>query len=218
MEALRMKKLTAMSLAVVLVTLIVPGLVHAQDLITVGGVLQTADCQANTLTLKTGDGSPRVFGTASTTAVYINSVAADLCTLPQYAGHDATVWLAAAGDHLVAGRVDISVLPAPVAAQGYSYGTYGYGPYGYGPYFDPYYNPYLNYNPYYYGTYLYPFDVDFGFGGRFNNRGFDRGRDRGFRGNDRGGFHAAGTHGGFSGARMTGGFGIRGGGHGGGRR
>jgi hypothetical protein len=214
-----MKKLTAISLAVVLVTLIVPGLVHAQDTITIGGVLQAADCRANTLTLKTGAGSPRVFATASTTGVYVNSAPAALCTLAQYTGRDAVVWLTASGDHLLAGRVDISVAVAAVPAQsadyGSPYGSYNYGPSGYGPYFDPYYNPYLNFDPYYYGTYLYPFDIGIDIDGHFRDRGFDRG------GFDRGGrdFRGGGaTHGGFSGARVTGGFRGQGGAHGGGRR
>jgi hypothetical protein len=219
-----MKKLTAITLAIVIVTLVVPGLVHAQDIIAIGGTLQAADCQTGTLTLKTADGAPRVFQTTSMTGVYVNSAAADRCTLPQYAGRDATVWITAAGDHLVAGRVEISAPTGEFTAQpsGYGYGPYGYGPYQYGPYFDRYYNPYLNFDPYYYGTYLYPFsvgiDLDGGLRDRdFGHRRFDRG-DRDFHRGDGSGARGGAMHGGSSGPRMTGGFPGRSGSHGGGRR
>lgn len=215
-----MKKLRAISVAIVAVTLLLPGLVHAQDLIAISGVLQAADCQTWTLTLKTADGAQRLFTTTSVTGVYVNTVPVDRCTLPQYAGRDATVWVTPAGDLLVAGRVDISVRKADAAqaAPGYLYGAYGYGPYGYGPYFDPYYNPYLNYDPFYYGTYVYPFGIGINIDGHFHDRDFDRGRfdrgDRGFHRGDRGGA----LPGGFSGAAVPRSFPSRSDGHGGGRR
>src|SRR5579864_811745 len=70
-------------------------------------------------------------------------------------GNDAAVSITAAGDHLLAGRVDLSIAAAPFVAQpapGYGYGPY-YGPY-YGSY--PYFDPYLIYDPYY-GPYFYLF-------------------------------------------------------------
>lgn len=152
-----MTKLTAMTVAMVLATLVMSGVVHAQDLIANGGVLQAADCQANTLTLKAADGLPRAFATTSRTLLYVNSATADLCTLPLYVGSDVTVWLNAPSDRRIVGRVDVLTAPAPLVAQpapGYTYGPYGFGPYS-GPNFDPYY--YLNYDPFYFGTYFYPF-------------------------------------------------------------
>jgi hypothetical protein len=154
-----MKSTTAVLFAAMLVTLLAPGFVRAQDLVVVGGILQSADCQANVLALKTADGSPRVFVTAPATGIYVNSAPAALCALGQYAGRDATVWSTTAGDRSLATRVDVSFPIASPGPQGpgYGYGLFGYGPFQYGPYFDPYYNPYLNYNPYHYGAYPYPY-------------------------------------------------------------
>lgn len=108
-----MTKLTAMTVAMVLATLVMSGVVHAQDLIANGGVLQAADCQANTLTLKAADGLPRAFATTSRTLLYVNSATADLCTLPLYVGSDVTVWLNAPSDRRIVGRVDVLTAPAP---------------------------------------------------------------------------------------------------------
>jgi len=69
--------------------LMVPSVVHAQNVITILGTIQAADCQANTLTLKTADGYARVLSIASSTAVFANSAAVGLCTLPQYVGSGA---------------------------------------------------------------------------------------------------------------------------------
>jgi uncharacterized membrane protein YgcG len=226
-----MTKLGAMTVGMIVAGLMVPGIVHAQNVIVIQGTIQAADCQANTLALKAADGSTRVFSAASSTAVFVDSAAASLCTLPRYVGSSATVWITASGDQLLAGRVDVSVA-APVIPE--SVPGYGTGAYN-GPYYGPYYGPYF-----------YPFfgvgiDVDPGFRDRDfrRDRDFDRDRDfrhdrnfrddrdshrdRDFHGGDRGGtrgggnggFHGGGMNGGSQGGGMTGG--SHGGGHGGGR-
>jgi hypothetical protein len=237
-----MTKLRAMTVGMIVAGLMVPGIVHAQNVIAIQGTIQAADCQANTLALKAADGSSRVFSAASSTAVFVNSAAASFCTLPQYVGSGATVWITASGDQLLAGRVDVSVAAAPVIPE--SVPSYGYGPYN-GPYYGPYYGPYF-----------YPFfDVGIDVRPGFRDRDFDRDRDfrrdrdfdrdrdfrddrdvhrdRDFHGGDRGGTrgsgnggsHGGGMTGGSQGGGMTGGSGgggmnggSHGGGHGGGRR
>jgi uncharacterized membrane protein YgcG len=192
-----MKTVTALTFGMVIAILMMPGIVHAQDIITIRGTIQTADCQANTLTLKTADGASHVIATASSTAVFVNAAVTGPCSLPQYGASDATVWITAAGDQLVAGRVDIFVAPTPHVPEP----APGFGS---GPYDGPYYGPYD-------GPYFYPFfgigiDVD----RRFHNRDFGRDRDvhrdrdsqgdgdphRGTAGrNDHGGSMTGGSHG-----------------------
>ncbi len=215
-----MMKLGAMTVGMIVAGLMVPGIVHAQNVIAIQGTIQAADCQANTLAVKAADGSTRVFSAASSTAVFVNSAAASFCTLPQYVGRGATVWITASGDQLLAGRVDVSVA-APVIPD--SVPGYGAGAYN-GPYYGPYYGPYF-----------YPFfgigiDVDPG----FRDRGFRRDRDfrhdrdirddrdfqrdRDFHGGDRGGARESGNSGSHSGG-MNGGShngGMNGGSQGGG--
>jgi hypothetical protein len=231
-----MTKLGAMTIGMIVAGLMVPGIVHAQNVIAIQGTIQGADCQAMTLALKAADGSTRVFSAASSTAVFVDSAAASFCTLPQYLGRGATVWITASGDQLLAGRVDVSVA-APVipdAVPGYGAGAYN------GPYYGP------NYGPYY-GPYFYPFfgvgiDIDPGFRDRDfrRDRDFDRDRDfrhdwdfrddrnfhrdRDFHGGDRrgtrdsgnGGPHTGGMNGGSQGGGII--TPSHGGGHGGGRR
>lgn len=201
-----MTKLIATLVGMVVAGLMVPSVVHAQNVIAVHaiqGTIQAADCQAKTLTLKAVDGSARVVSTVSSTAVFVNSAAADLCMLPQYVGSGATVWFTDNGDQLLAGRVDVSVAAAPDVPEAAPY----YGP-DYGPYYPPY-GPY--YRPYFYG----PIVIGPGFHDRRFHHDRDFHHDRYFHGGDRGGPHGVPSgvpHGG----GMNGG--SHGGGHGGGRR
>lgn len=195
----------ALSVAMAVAILAVPGVVHAQPVIRVQGTIQAADCEAKTLTLSAADGA-HVFPAASSTAVFVDSTEASFCTLQRYVGSQATVWVAASGDQLLAGRVDVSVAIAPVPqpVPGYGYGTY---------------------NEPYYGPYFYPFfDVGIGFDSGFGDRDFGRGRDFRHDGHFHrdGGFHQ-GDHGpgrgmdhGGPGGGSRGGF--QGGGQGGGGR
>ena len=123
-----MNKTTAMTLGIVLAALLMPGHVRAQRLIAVGGIIESADCQANTLTVKATDGSARALATTPTTVVFVDSKAADLCELPFLVGSDATVWLTPPGDHLVAGRMYVTTTAAPLVAQPAP--GYGYAPPG----------------------------------------------------------------------------------------
>jgi hypothetical protein len=203
-----MTKVIAMMLGTIVAGLIAPSVVHAQNVIAIQGTIQAADCQANTLTLKAADGSARVLSTASSTAVFVNSAATSLCTLPQYVGNGAKVWITASGDKLLAGRVDVSVVAAPVIPE--SVPSYGDGPY-YGPSYGPYYAPYgPYYQPYYYPFY-YRRDRDF-----HNDRDFHHDRD--FHGGDRGGSQGSGNGGSQGGGTNGGphGGGMNGGPHGGG--
>lgn len=154
------------------------------------------------MTLNAPDGL-HVFPAAPTTAVFVNSGAASFCTLSHYLGSEATVWVTASGDQLLAGRVDVFGVGAPVGPEPVP--GYGVGPY-YGPYYGPYFFPFFGIGV----------DVGRGFDDRDFHRDGDFHRDRDFRGGDRGGSRGSGMNGGFHGARMNGA--SRGGGHGAGRR
>jgi hypothetical protein len=79
-----MKNVTALTLGMVIAFLFMPDVVHAQeDIIAVRGTIQTADWQANTLTLKTADGAAHVIATALSMAVFVNAAAAGPRSLPQ---------------------------------------------------------------------------------------------------------------------------------------
>jgi hypothetical protein len=205
-----MTKHVVMVVGMIVASLMVPGITQAQNVIAIQGIIQAADCQANTLTLKTADGSARVLSTASSTAVFVNSAAAGLCMLPQYVGSDATVWITASGNQLLAGRVDVSVAAAPLVPE--SVPSYGVGPY-YGPNYGPYYGPY--YYPYYYRR-----DRDFHDDRNFHHdRDFHGGDRGGSRGSGNGGSQGGGVNGGSHGGGMNGGShggGMNGGSHGGG--
>jgi len=216
-----MTKLVVMMVGMAVAGLMVPGIVHAQDVIQVQGAIQAADCQANTLTLNASDGS-HVFQVTPSTAVFVNSARTEgVCTLQQYVGSNATVWVTANGDQLLAGRVDVSAAPAPVVPEG----TPGYGAPYYGPDYPPYYAPYgPYYSPYFYGPIIIgPGDRDF-----HHDRDFHGGDRRGPRGSGNGGGQGGSMNGGAPGGGMNGGShgggmnggapggGMNGGSHGGG--
>jgi hypothetical protein len=204
-----MTKFVAMMVGMVVAGLMVPNIVHAQNVIPIQGTIQAADCQVNTLTLNASDGS-HVFQVAPSTAVFVNSARTEgVCTLQQYIGSNATVWVTANGDQLLAGRVDVSAAPAPVVPEA----TPGYGAPYYGPDYPPYYAPYgPYYSPYFYGPIIFgPGDRDFRHDRDFNH-------DRDFHGGDRGGPRGTGN-GGSQGGGMNGpsqGGGMNGPSHGGG--
>jgi hypothetical protein len=161
-----MRTNVATGLGILLVILGVAGVAQAQNWIQVQGRLQAVDCQTNAVVLNAPDGT-HVFPIASNAPVFINSAPASFCTLRQYVGGSATVSVAATGNQLVAGRVDVfttaaPVPPAPTPANG-NYGPYYGGPYCYNPYYG---GPY-NGGPYCYGPYsgYYPYyGPSFGFG------------------------------------------------------
>jgi hypothetical protein len=136
MEAIKMTKLVAMALGMFLAILIMPGIGWAQGTtFVVQGTIQAVDCQTNTLTLNAADGS-HVFPAAPNTAVFVDSASASFCTLQQYVGSKATVWVTANGNQLIAGRVDVTIAIVPGVPEPFpSYWDYGpyYGPYLYGP-------------------------------------------------------------------------------------
>jgi hypothetical protein len=218
-----MTKLGTMTVGMIVAGLVVPGIVHAQNVIAIQGTIQAADCQANTLALKAADGSTRVFSAASSTAVFVDSAAASFCTLPQYVGRGATVWITASGDQLLAGRVDVPVA-APVildSVPGYGTGAYN-GPY-YGPYFYPFFGVGIDVDPGFFRDRDFRRDRDFDRDRNFrDDRDFHRDRDfhggdrRGIRESGNGGSHSGGMNGGSRGGGMT--APSHSGGHGGGRR
>jgi hypothetical protein len=55
------------------------------------GMIQEADCVAHTLTVSANDG-PYSFAVSSDTAVYVDSAASSICSLPQYIGSRVIVW------------------------------------------------------------------------------------------------------------------------------
>jgi hypothetical protein len=172
-----MRKSAATGLAILLVILGVANVAQAQNWIQVQGRIQAVDCQANAVVLNAPDGT-HVFPMAPNASVFINSAPTSFCTLRQYIGGSATVSVTAAGNQMVAGRVDVyttaaPVQPAPAPSYGYNgpssgspyYGApyyggpYSGGPYSGGPYYGgtyyggTYYGRPYCYNPYYGGPY-----------------------------------------------------------------
>jgi hypothetical protein len=190
----KMKKIVVTVLCILIITLSMPGVGQAQNWIQIQGTIQAVDCQTNALVLNARDGM-HAFPMTPDATVSINSAPASFCTLRQYVGSNATVTVAANGNQLVAGGVNVFVatapaVPAPVApppVPGYGYygpyypyygGPYCYGPYYYGaPYYGgPYcYGPYSGYYPYYGPSFGFGIGIGIVFGSGFRH---DRDRDR----------------------------------------
>jgi hypothetical protein len=167
-----MQKAIALALGVLLPLLGVAGVGQAQPAaLQVEGIVQSVDCQAQTLLLSASGGSNTI-AAAPYTAVLVNSTSVPFCSLEGYIGAPATAWLVADGDQFSATQIDITgpvavappataaVSPLPIvstvlgtiAVAGLVYllvhgpdgGYYRY-PY-YGAYYHYYYHP--QYRPY----------------------------------------------------------------------
>jgi hypothetical protein len=122
-----MRRVMATVLGVVLATLSVAGVGHAQGVATIQGTIAAVDCQSNVLVLNTTDGTQTV-PSGPYTSVFVNGTPTSFCALQPYTGSAATVSVGATGNQLVAQRIDVSAAaqapvypaPAPAPAPAYS--------------------------------------------------------------------------------------------------
>lgn len=139
-----MRGITAVVLGVLLITLsgcsaFAQTVIQIQE--TIQGTIQSVDCQTYTMALTGSGGSVNaVPGTASTT-VFVNGAPIGFCTLQQYVGNYAIASVAAVGNQLVAGRIDVwlAIAPSPPPSPPSYY--YPYPPYYPSPYPGNYYGP-----------------------------------------------------------------------------
>ena len=159
----------------------------AQSAVSTQGTIQAVDCQSRTVVLNGAGGSTTVVGTGST-AVVVNSTSVPFCTLQQYVGDSATVWLMPSGNEFLMTRIVVvgpatsAAAPAPAPAVGspstlgivlgaLAVGAIGYfiGRSGanhqptYQPAYQdqPVYQPAYQYGPNQYGPYQYgPYQYD----------------------------------------------------------
>ena len=108
-----MRKAIAVLIGVLLPFLGLAGVGQAQSAIQVQGTIQSVDCQNGTVELNGPTGSNTLAAT-DYTAVLVNSTSVPFCTLQQYVGAPATVWLVASGSEFEVTRIDV-LGPAAVA-------------------------------------------------------------------------------------------------------
>ena len=108
-----------MALGVLVATLTIAGVGHAQEVATIQGTIQSVDCNTKALTVQTADGSQyRMYVLASaSSSVFVNSNPVSFCTLQQYVGSNATVSALPNGGQLVVKRVDVLTTGAPTSTQ-----------------------------------------------------------------------------------------------------
>jgi hypothetical protein len=132
-----MKRIAVITLAAILAALAVPGLAGAQNQnwVQVEGKIKNVDCQNMVLGIRTGPTTQQLQATIYS-VIYVNREPIGFCTLAQYVGSYATVAVTAAGNQMVAARIDV-VLSAAPPAPAYA----GPPPYYYYPYYPYYYYP-----------------------------------------------------------------------------
>jgi hypothetical protein len=134
-----MKHVIAAGLGMFLIMLGVSGVAFAQNVVQIQGIIQSVDCGANTLVLGQPNGAVSIVSASAYTAAFVNGTPVGFCQLQQYVGSAATVSVAAAGNEMIAGRIDVTAGIASPYSAPYPYYPYEYGyPYGYyGPYYGP---------------------------------------------------------------------------------
>jgi hypothetical protein len=130
-----MRRVMAVVLGLLLIALATPSVALAQSTVQVQGTIQSVDCGTHTLFLRGAPGVVNTIPGNSYTAVFVNGAPVPFCTLQQYVGGYAVATVTAAGNELVAGRIDVLLAAAPAPA----------------PYYYPYYFPYTYYPWNYYG-------------------------------------------------------------------
>jgi hypothetical protein len=132
-----MKRIAVITLAAILAALAVPGLAGAQNQnwVQVQGKIKNVDCQNMVLGIRTGPTTQQLQATIYS-VIYVNREPIGFCALAQYVGSYATVAVTAAGNQMVAARIDV-VLSAAPPAPAYA----GPPPYYYYPYYPYYYYP-----------------------------------------------------------------------------
>jgi len=79
--------------------------------VSIQGIVRAVDCQAHLLVLETG-GRVNTFTVTPAAVVFANGTSIGFCTLGQFLGATATVWLGASNNEFVVGRVDLQAAPA----------------------------------------------------------------------------------------------------------
>jgi hypothetical protein len=101
-----MRKAIALVLGMLLPVLGVADGGLAQSAVSVQGVIQSVDCQGQTVVLG-GAGGSNTLATTGATAVFVNSASVPFCTLGQYVGASATAWLLPGGNEFQVTRIDV---------------------------------------------------------------------------------------------------------------
>ncbi len=115
-----MRNVIALGLSVLLPLLGFAGAGQAQSAaVQIQGIVQTVDCQAQTVTLSAPSGSNTI-NAADYTAVLVNSTSVPFCSLEGYIGASATAWLVANGDQFLATQIDVTAPVAVAPAAGSS--------------------------------------------------------------------------------------------------
>ena len=115
----KVTKSLAVTLGILLATLTLAEVGHAQEVATIQGTIQSVDCNTKALVVKTADGSEYrmyVLPPAST-SVFVNSSPVSFCTLQQYIGSNVTVTVAPNGNQLTVKRVDVNATVTPSSSQ-----------------------------------------------------------------------------------------------------
>ena len=107
-----MRKAIALALGMLLPILGLADVGLAQSAVNVQGVIQSVDCQSQTVVLSGGSGS-NTLAASEVTAVLVNSTGVPFCALGQYVGDPATAWLLPSGTEFQVTRIDVA---GPAAA------------------------------------------------------------------------------------------------------
>jgi hypothetical protein len=103
-----MRKPIALLLGTLLPLLGLSGIGQAQSSVQVQGIIQSVDCPARAVVLRdAGSGALNTIVAAPYTPVLVGTTSVAFCTLEQYIGAPASVWLVASGSEFVATRIDI---------------------------------------------------------------------------------------------------------------
>lgn len=112
-----MTKTIAVTLGILVATLTMAGIGHAQDVATIQGTIQAVDCNTKALDVKAADGAQyRMYVVPASTTVFVNSNPVSFCTLQQYIGSSVTVSLVPNANQLMVKRVDVNTT-VPSSAQ-----------------------------------------------------------------------------------------------------
>jgi len=109
-----MRKAIALLLGMMVPVLGLADIGLAQSTMSVQGVIQSVDCQNQTLVLNGGGGS-NTLAASEATAVLLNSTSVPFCTLGQYVGAPATAWLLPSGSEFLVTQIDVAGAAAPPA-------------------------------------------------------------------------------------------------------
>ena len=117
-----MRKAIALALGMLLPVLGWADVGLAQSAVNVQGVIQSVDCQRQTVVLS-GGGAANTLAASEATVVLVNSTSVPFCALGQYVGDPATAWLLPGGSEFQVTRIDVAGPAAAPPASTPSTGT-----------------------------------------------------------------------------------------------